>query len=88
MDDDVKDKIEKLVREGVDKPCVMCETMTKNRGVFTPKSKAFEEFGVPPGKTRLIVYPFCGNHPETELNFTAVEEALLESLRRGNINFV
>ncbi len=88
MDDDVKDKIDKLIREGVDKPCVMCETMTKDRGVFVPETKAFEEFQVPPGKTRLIVYPLCRNHPKTELNSTAIEEVLLESLKGGNIDFV
>ena len=39
------------------KPCLLCGHPTWERGAFLPPAERADEFGTPPGKRRMIVYP-------------------------------
>ena len=69
--------IEKTLRRelGRPAPCILCGAVTRDRGVFQPNNP--QEFGAPPGKVRLTIYPLCDLHPHNAETFDAVEEILL-----------
>lgn len=57
-------------------PCILCGSLTMNRGQFVPDDP--RKFGVglpPPGKTRLAIYALCERH-------TLNEETIGEIVRR------
>jgi len=85
VDEGIEAKIMGYVKEGNDKPCILCGTMTKGREVTQTTDK---EFGVVSGQVRFIIYVLCDNHPRTLLNVTTVEEAILQSFRDGGVGIV
>jgi len=42
-------------------PCILCGKRTKQIGLFFPNHS--QAFGAPKGKTRVIVYALCEDHP-------------------------
>jgi hypothetical protein len=68
MSNDTNEVIGKaLLRDAeIPKPCILCNSETRNRGVFCPDNS--QKYGAPAGKHRVIIYALCDLHkvdPET-----------------------
>ena len=58
------------------RPCILCGTLTQDRDSFLPWKP--EQYGAPPGKWRVIIYPLCLGCQEREKKdqFAEVERRL------------
>ena len=63
--------------------CMLCGTITHNRGVFIPDDKKKKMYGLKDNEaTRFIIYPLCEAHDmNDEENAEKVELAILDKVR-------
>ncbi len=67
--------------QAIDRPCIMCGSPTRNRGIFVPDDPARAGLGnSPPGKQRCVIYLLCAAHTWDEYTLAAVEEMLRAEL--------
>jgi len=52
--------------------CIICKHRTRNRGMYFPENSV--ELGAPEGKTRVVIYPICYKHVDTEEKVRAMAE--------------
>jgi len=58
-DTELEQKIKQTWNESISvlRPCVLCDKLTMNRGIFVPEDAS--PFGAPDGQEGAFVYPIC-----------------------------
>jgi hypothetical protein len=62
------------------KPCLLCSSETRNRGVFFPDNS--QKYGAPAGKHRVIIYALCDLHKADPETLNRIE-TVIETNRQG-----
>lgn len=58
--------------------CILCKQKADMRGVWIPSPKYSQMLGSMPDKTRVIIYPICHRHFQTEETMQQIDDIILK----------